>query len=96
VGDVVAVCCFILATGYMLIRDSLPGGQSYGKRAVETAVVDIKSGEPCTIGKSIIRNAMRLLGIIDIVFIGGQERRRLGDFAAGTLVVKRSRGMSLR
>jgi uncharacterized RDD family membrane protein YckC len=85
---------FILCGGgywlfYVLFADALPGGQSLGKRALRIAVVDSKSGAPCSIGASLLRNlSLSLLGFIDAVFIFGVDRRRLGDRLAGTSVIK--------
>jgi uncharacterized RDD family membrane protein YckC len=74
---------------YLLFADSFAGGQSYGKRIVNTAVVDATTGEPCTFGQSFVRNLLlMMLGVIDWVFIFGQKRQRLGDKAANTIVIK--------
>ena len=74
---------------YVLLADGLPGGQSLGKRINNTSVVDAETGEPCTFGQSFVRNiVLTVLGIIDWVFIFGKKRQRLGDRAAGTVVVK--------
>jgi uncharacterized RDD family membrane protein YckC len=79
--------CFGLI--YVLFADGLPGGQSFGKRINNTAVVDAETGEPCSWGQSFIRNLiLTVLGVIDWVFIFGKTRQRLGDRAARTLVVK--------
>ena len=51
-------------------------------------VVDDKTGEPCPFGQSFIRNVLlAVLGPIDWIFIFGERRQRLGDMAAGTIVV---------
>jgi uncharacterized RDD family membrane protein YckC len=79
--------CFSLI--YVLFADGLPGGQSFGKRINNTAVVDAETGEPCTFGQSFVRNAiLTVLGVIDWVFIFGKKRQRLGDRAAKTIVIK--------
>jgi uncharacterized RDD family membrane protein YckC len=78
---------------YVLFADGLPGGQSLGKRINNTAVVDARTGEPCTFGQSFVRNAiLTILGVIDWVFIFGKKRQRLGDKAAHTIVVRVARG----
>ena len=74
---------------YILFADGFEGGQSYGKRFVNTAVIDGTTGEPCTFWQSFLRNVpLMLLGVIDWVFIFGQRRQRLGDKLANTFVVK--------
>jgi uncharacterized RDD family membrane protein YckC len=73
---------------YLLFSDGFEAGQSFGKRAMNTAVVDRITNEPCTFGQSFIRNILLLvLGFIDWIFIFGEKRQRLGDKAAGTVVI---------
>jgi uncharacterized RDD family membrane protein YckC len=79
----------VAALSYMLFADGLEGGQSYGKRAVHTAVIDARTGAPCTFGKSLARNLpLAIFGVIDSAFILGERRQRLGDRLAGTIVIK--------
>ena len=70
---------------YLAFGDGLHGGQSFAKRWLGTRVVDARSGEPCTWGGSLIRNAFSILGPIDWIFIFGEKHQRLGDKAAGTM-----------
>jgi uncharacterized RDD family membrane protein YckC len=72
---------------YFVFADGLHGGQSFAKQWLGMRVVDAKSGEPCTWGDSFIRNVFSLLGPIDALFIFGDEHQRLGDKAAGTVVI---------
>lgn len=73
---------------HVLLADGMEGGQSFGKRAAKTRVVSEASGEPCTFRQSFIRNLLlSMLGPIDWIFIFGEKRQRLGDKAAGTIVV---------
>ena len=75
---------------YIVVSDGFPGGQSYGKRLMGIAVVDVESGQPCTYGQSIARNLLlAMLGPIDWLFIFGARRQRLGDTLARTMVVDR-------
>ena len=80
-----AVLGFML---YVLFCDGLPGGQSLGKRFTRTAVVHVETEEPCRYWQSVVRNMAMVLGVIDAIFIVGKQRRRLGDFMAGTKVVQ--------
>ena len=51
-------------------------------------VISEESGAPCTFGQSLVRNfLLALLGPIDWVFIFGERHQRLGDKAAGTIVI---------
>jgi len=75
---------------YTLLADGLHG-QSLGKRIMKTAVVDATTGDPCTFWPSFTRNSVMCLGVLDWMFIFEKNRRRLGDRAAGTIVVKTPR-----
>lgn len=78
----------IFCLGYVMFADALPGGQSYGKRILGIAVVDQRSGRPCSAWQSFLRNLLLgILGFFDWVFIFGDPHQRLGDKAAGTIVV---------
>ena len=73
---------------YYFFADALNDGQSIGKRWLGIRVVDDITKAPCTFGQSFIRNLLlAVLGPIDWVFIFGERRQRLGDKAAGTIVV---------
>ena len=73
---------------YTLFADGLEGGQSIGKRVLGLRVVSMATGAPCTFGQSFLRNLLlMILGPIDWVFIFGERHQRLGDKAAGTIVV---------
>lgn len=75
--------------GYLWLSDGLRGGQSFGKRLFHIAVVHAVTGNPCTFGQSLARNAtLSLLGVVDLLPLIGRERRRVGDHLARTRVVK--------
>lgn len=72
----------------VFLADGLSGGQSFGKRIVGIRVVGADSGVPCTFWQSFVRNLLlSVLGPLDWVFIFGERHQRLGDMAAGTIVV---------
>jgi uncharacterized RDD family membrane protein YckC len=84
-GEWIAIIGYL---GYYIFSDGLHHGQSFGKRLVKIAVINKKNGTPCNFYRSAVRNcSLLLLGFIDVVFIFGQNRQRLGDFAADTEVV---------
>ena len=88
-GGLAMIGALGFAIFYILFADGFEGGQSYGKRIMNTAAVDATTGEACTYWQSFIRNLLLvLLGIIDWVFIFGSKRQRLGDKAANTIVIK--------
>ena len=87
-GIVLIVLTCIFAFLYTLLADGLAGGQSYGKRMVGIRVVSMHSGAPCGFSQSFVRNLLlMILGPIDWIFIFGARRQRLGDKAAGTIVI---------
>jgi len=73
---------------YPLLADALPGGQSLGKKVMGTAVIATDTEKPPMLEESLIRNFLGFLSILDFVWILGQQRKRLGDWAASTIVVK--------
>jgi uncharacterized RDD family membrane protein YckC len=80
-----------LAVAWMLLYlgfgDGLHEGQSFAKQWLGIRVVDAQTGAPCTWGDSFIRNVFSILGPIDALFIFGEDHQRLGDKAAGTVVI---------
>jgi uncharacterized RDD family membrane protein YckC len=71
-------------------------GASLGKLATNLCVVMAADGAPIRWRESIVRNVLRLIdgfvlyaiGFVSICFT--QRRQRLGDLAAGTMVVRRA------
>lgn len=91
-SPVLALPGVLVALAYLLLADGLPRGQSFGKRALDIAVIDRRTQKPCTYGQSFLRNfLLALFGIIDWVFIFGRTHQRLGDMAANTIVVRLKR-----
>ncbi len=82
----------IVGYGYFLLRDGLPGS-SLGKRLMGIAVVDVKTGAPCSKKQSFLRNLLLMvLGALDLVIpFFRQNGRRIGDDVAGTVVVSRAK-----
>jgi uncharacterized RDD family membrane protein YckC len=97
VGGIATIASLLFAVAYYFFADAMPGGQSLGKRAVGTAVISEKTGEPCGVGQSFVRNLLLyILGPIDWVFIFGEKHQRLGDMVAKTIVVDASGGAPAR
>lgn len=87
-GIVVAIAGFGWSIFYYFFADGFPGGQSIGKRWLGMQVLSATTGAPCSFGQSFIRNLLlAILGPIDWIFIFGERHQRLGDKAAGTIVV---------
>jgi uncharacterized RDD family membrane protein YckC len=92
---------FLLFYGYFIAFEKLWNGQTPGKRLLGIRVVR-DGGYPVELVGSIIRNLIRiieqLLGFYFVSVISmllSSENKRLGDFAAGTIVV-RDRGFEVR
>ena len=87
-GFAVLLAAALFGAIYTLLADGLEGGQSIGKRMLGLRVVSMTTGAPCTFGQSFLRNLLlMILGPIDWIFIFGERHQRLGDKAAGTIVV---------
>ena len=82
--------------GYYIFFEMLWNGQSPGKRRAKLRVIRA-DGTPITLTESIIRNLVRLVDFLPLYYGVGvvtmfvnEQSRRLGDLAAGTLVVRES------
>ncbi len=87
---------FVVVFGYFWISEALFSGQTLGKRAFRLRVVGDR-GEPLTLVQAGIRNVIRIVdflpygyGVGVIVLFANGRGKRLGDLAAGTIVVKDS------
>ncbi|WP_397458915.1 RDD family protein [Pseudomonas asplenii] len=78
----------VLAFGYFLLGDALPGGQTLGKRLMSISVVGFPVNTRCTLLQSFLRNVPKaLFSVLDAFFVFFGFRRRLGDMLAMTMVV---------
>ncbi|MCG9133329.1 RDD family protein [Candidatus Poribacteria bacterium] len=88
------VIVFALFWGYYMVSEVTTNGQSLGKRALGLRVIK-EGGYPIGFADSAIRNLVRLVDFLPFFYGAGllamlinKDWRRLGDLAAGTLVVK--------
>jgi uncharacterized RDD family membrane protein YckC len=88
------ILSFALFLLYFPVLEGVWGGQTVGKRLLRLRVLGDR-GEPVTVTQVAIRNLVRLvdflpifygIGIVTLFIQGGSKR--LGDFAAGTVVVR--------
>jgi uncharacterized RDD family membrane protein YckC len=87
-GEALVMAGVLWGCFYYLFADGFEDGQSYGKRWIGMRVVDSQTGKPCTFGQSFLRNlVLTALGPFDWIFIFGENHQRLGDKAAGTIVI---------
>jgi uncharacterized RDD family membrane protein YckC len=89
-----ALINFGLIWGYFLAFELAWNGQTPGKRLAGTQVVQV-SGAPAGFGEIAIRNVIRIVDFLPfayalgfVVMFSNRRARRLGDFAANTLVIR--------
>lgn len=87
--------------GYPVLMEAFAGGQTLGKRPLGIAVVG-DDGTPVTFVAATIRNVVRLIDLLPgaytvglIAVLATKRSQRLGDLAAGTLVIHRTRLQSV-
>jgi uncharacterized RDD family membrane protein YckC len=88
---------FVVETGYFIFWEMLTGGRSPGKALVGLRVVR-RDGLPIDFRSSVVRNVMRLVDMLPANYVVGlvamllsDSGERLGDHAAGTLVIRLDR-----
>jgi uncharacterized RDD family membrane protein YckC len=87
---------FVVVIGYFWVSEALWSGQTVGKKAFRLRAVGDR-GEPLTFMQAGIRNIVRVVdflpyayGVGLITLFANGRGKRLGDLAAGTIVVKDS------
>lgn len=93
---VVIILTFVIEWTYFIVQEFFWSGRTIGKRIIGIRTIQ-ENGQRITLLASVIRNLVRiidslptgyLLGIIMIFF--HSQHKRLGDLAAGTIVVHES------
>ena len=94
-----ALALLLLSWGYHVFFEVHAQGQTPGKRIVGIRVVDGR-GLPLSVEQSFVRNVVRVLDALPLGYALGaltclldSQRRRLGDLAADTLVVREARAV---
>lgn len=92
---------FAIFWGYFIVSEALWSGQTLGKRALGLRAVDARGG-PISLGQSIVRNLVRIVDFLPayyalgaVVVFASIRNQRLGDLAAGTVVVRERQAISL-
>lgn len=90
---ILGLISFLLFWGYYIFFEMIWNGQSPGKRWAGLRVIRV-DGTPVTLAESIIRNLVRIIDFLPIGYGLGivtmfvnDKARRLGDMAAGSMVV---------
>jgi uncharacterized RDD family membrane protein YckC len=96
-GGVLVVVEFAISLIYAMVAEWLWRGQTVGKRLLGLRVVDAH-GLRLEPSQVIVRNLLRLLDALPALYLTGgiacvfsRHRQRLGDLAAGTVVIRTSR-----
>ncbi|HKU82345.1 MAG TPA: RDD family protein, partial [Candidatus Tumulicola sp.] len=102
IGEAVAIAllvaiAFTIFFGYFIAFEALWNGQTVGKKALGIRVVR-DGGYPIDFGASLVRNLIRVGELIlgsyalsAVAMLLSPENKRLGDIAAGTIVVRDAR-----
>ena len=96
-GGFFLIILFVIEWLYPVLFELLARGQTPGKKLLGIAVVN-DDLSPVTLGTSLIRNLLRTIDFLPFFYLAGivtmlSNRRfqRLGDLAAGTLVISISK-----
>lgn len=91
---VVIVCEFLCIFVYDIVFEVFGSGRTPGKRAAGLRVVR-SGGQPVGFVASVVRNVLRLIDSLPTLYLVGMicvivtaHNQRLGDLAAGTIVVR--------
>jgi uncharacterized RDD family membrane protein YckC len=96
-GAILLIAGFVLSLIYAMVSEWIWRGQTVGKRLMGLRVVDAQ-GLRLEPSQVIVRNLMRLIDTLPAFYLLGgtacvfsRHRQRLGDLAAGTVVVRTSK-----
>ncbi|MCX6604413.1 MAG: RDD family protein [Acidobacteria bacterium] len=94
IGGIVTLVYFVLSTAYGIVLEIWWNGQTLGKRLLGLRVMDCHA-RPATATQIVVRNLLRPVDSIPVFYLAGaiacwltRHRQRLGDLAAGTVVVR--------
>ncbi|MHC4517884.1 MAG: RDD family protein [Planctomycetota bacterium] len=89
---VLILCAFLIYWGYFILFETWLNGQTPGKRRMKIRVVQ-QEGAAVTLNAVVVRNLLRAVDFIGLYAVAGvsmfvtRKNQRLGDLAAGTVVV---------
>lgn len=90
-----AVASFLILLGYPILAEGFASGRTVGKAMMRISVVS-GDGTPVTFLAAVIRNVVRLVDALPGSYFVGlaavlvtRRNQRIGDLAAGTLVIHR-------
>lgn len=94
---IVVAIVFVVFYGYFILFEIFWNGQTPGKKLLGIRVVR-DGGYPIDFGASFLRNVIRIgeqalffYGVSAIVTLTSSENKRIGDYAAGTIVIREAK-----
>jgi len=91
---ILVLLAFLVEFGYFAVFEALWNGQTPGKRWMHLRVIE-DSGQPITAYEAVARNLLRIVdsipllyGVAIITALLSSHSKRLGDYVAGTVVVR--------
>ena len=94
IAAIALLLCFVVHYGYFIGFEILWSGQTPGKRKVGIRVVK-DSGRPLTVAETVARNLLRIVdelpafySVAVVTALLNSQNKRLGDFVAGSLVIR--------
>jgi uncharacterized RDD family membrane protein YckC len=98
---ILIVLQLVVEWGYFVVSERVSGGRSIGKRLVGLRVIG-QDGLPLTLRASLVRNLLRAVDVLPGSYVVGlvaivvsPRCQRLGDLAAGSIVVRLDAGAPL-
>lgn len=92
---------FIVMFGYFILFELAMNGQTPGKKALKLRAIR-QNGEPLGIWDSFLRNILRIADMLPSLYLAGalfimftRDYKRIGDFAANTVVVRVKKNVPL-
>jgi len=102
VEAVMILIVFLITFGYCICFEYFGNGQTPGKRALGLKVVQ-EQGQPLTFLSAVIRNLLRLVDFLPGLYLLGcmfiffhPQHKRVGDLAAGTIVIYQRSGTAAK
>ena len=91
---ILGIVIFVITYGYYVYFETVWNGQSPGKRYARLRTVR-EGGLPVDLACAALRNLVRVVDFLPVIYglgaivvLASSRNKRLGDYAAGTLVVK--------
>lgn len=84
-----ALAVYPLLIVYFIVVAKKYPSQTVGKKLMGIATVDKATQQPPKLWQVVVRNFTRVFWIVDLLFMVSENRQRLGDMLAKTIVIKK-------